>query len=126
MLVIPDIEGIVVCRDKKYGIINSSGKAVAPCAFNRIYSVTNSGKEVYYLDYNGQQISITDYMKMNGSSTSGQTTDGNTGDSATNGNQTADNTAAVQSNDGTAVTQPQPQTAPVNITVPQTTQTQQP
>lgn len=139
VLVIPDIEGIVVCRDKKYGIINSSGKAVAPCAFNRIYSVTNSGKEVYYLDYNGQQISITDYMKMNGSSTSGQTTDGNTtsaqnttgdntGDSATNGNQTADNTAAVQSNDGTAVTQPQPQTqtAPVNITVPQTTQTQQP
>lgn len=65
LLIIPSIEGIVVCRDKKYGIINSVGKMVAPCVFEKIYSVTDLGEDTYYMVYNGQTINLKDYIAAN-------------------------------------------------------------
>ena len=78
VLIIPEVEGIVVCRDNKYGIIDATGKYIAPCAFNSIYSITNLGQDTYYLDYNGQQITISDYVKLNQSQESDQNNTTNT------------------------------------------------
>ena len=51
LILIPDIQAIVVCKDKKYGLINITGKELLPPATDVIYSVTNSGKDTYYTNY---------------------------------------------------------------------------
>ena len=65
LLIIPEIEGIVICKDGKYGIINSTGKFFAPCSFDKIYSITNLGEDTYYLTYGTQTITLEDYQKLN-------------------------------------------------------------
>lgn len=98
LLIIPEIEGIVVCKDEKYGIVNSTGKFIAPCSFDKIYSITNLGKDTYYLTYGTQTITLEDYQKLNG----GQTT--NTENTTTeNQNQTPtqDNTISEQNQNNT-------------------------
>lgn len=67
LLVIPEIEGIVICKDQKYGIVSSTGRVLAPCQFDKIYSVTNLGKDTYYLVYGTQTITLEDYQKLNSS-----------------------------------------------------------
>lgn len=64
LLVVPSVEGIVICKDKKYGIINSTGKIIAPVVFDKIYSVTNLGEDKFYLEYNGQTINLEDYLNQ--------------------------------------------------------------
>lgn len=84
LLVIPEIEGIVVCKDEKYGIVNSIGKFIAPCAFDKIYSITNQGKDTYYLTYGTQTMTLEEYQKLDSSQKpqETQTTD-NTTDAST-------------------------------------------
>ena len=76
LLLIPEIEGIVICQNGKYGIINSTGQFIAPCSFDKIYSITNLGKDTYYLVYGDgtQTITLEDYQKLNSSNA------GNTGE----------------------------------------------
>ena len=80
LAVIPDIEGIVVCKDEKYGIVNSRGKFIAPCSFDKIYSITNLGKDTYYLTYGTQTITLEDYQKLNGNQSSDVPTESTTTD----------------------------------------------
>lgn len=63
ILLIPEYEGIIVCKDKLYGIINSSGKELIPPATTNIYSITSSGENSYYLTYNKQTLNVIDYLK---------------------------------------------------------------
>ncbi len=65
LLIIPQIEGIVICKDKKYGIVDSTGRFIAPCEFDKIYSITNLGKDTFYLVYGTQTITLEDYQKLN-------------------------------------------------------------
>ena len=51
LLIIPEIKGIVVCKDKKYGIVDVTGKTLLPAATDNIYSVTNNGQDTYYTNY---------------------------------------------------------------------------
>ncbi len=69
LLVIPEIEGIVICKDEKYGIVSSTGKLLAPCQFDKIYSITNLGKDTYYLVYGTQTITLEEYQKLNNQQT---------------------------------------------------------
>lgn len=69
LLIIPEIEGIVICKDEKYGIISSTGKFLAPCSFDKIYSITNLGEDTYYLTYGTQTITLEDYQKLNNQQT---------------------------------------------------------
>lgn len=65
LLLIPPIEGIVVYQNGKYGILSSTGKKfIAPCGFDRIYSITNLGENKYYLEVNGQTYSLDEYLKI--------------------------------------------------------------
>ncbi len=95
LLIIPSIEGIVVCQNEKYGIINSRGKFVAPVSFDRIYSVTNLGSDKVYLEYGDQTIELEDYLKLNGQST-GSTEDADTNNTVDTTNTTVDNTNVVE------------------------------
>lgn len=92
LAVIPEIEGIVVCKDEKYGIVNSRGKFVAPCSFDKIYSITNLGADTYYLTYGTQTITLEDYQKLNGNQASTETTENTTNTQNTTTEQASENT----------------------------------
>lgn len=51
LLLIPEIEGIIVYKDSKYGIINSVGRQLIPASLKEVYSVTSEGKNSYYMVY---------------------------------------------------------------------------
>ena len=63
ILLIPEYEGIIVCKDKLYGVINSSGKELIPPATTNIYSITSSGMNSYYLTYNKETMDVIDYLE---------------------------------------------------------------
>ncbi len=77
VLTIPDIEGIVVCKEiqisnnnkkKYYGIVNSLGKELIPIALETIYSVTLSGREEYTMINDGTSYDVIDWIRRNVSS----------------------------------------------------------
>lgn len=51
LLVIPEINAIVICKDKLYGLIDYTGKELIPCATDVMYIVTNAGVNTYYMNY---------------------------------------------------------------------------
>jgi len=63
VVLIDDIDGIVVGKDKKYGVVNSTGDSLIPCEFDKIYSITNAGEDVYYLEQGDKTILLDDYIK---------------------------------------------------------------
>lgn len=63
ILLVPSMEGIVVCKDGKYGIIDLDGKILAVPEFDKIYSETIGGKEKYYLQYGDTVIDIENYQE---------------------------------------------------------------
>lgn len=76
VLIIPDVEGIVVCKElqinnskkKYYGIFNSQGKELVPIALETIYSVTSSGREEYTMVNAGISYDVIDWIRRNISS----------------------------------------------------------
>ncbi|MBR3696885.1 MAG: WG repeat-containing protein [Clostridia bacterium] len=69
VLIIPEevgIRGIVVCYDGLYGIYDVNVKnLVIPCACSRIYSITKLGTTTYYMEFNGEQIDLYNYIVTN-------------------------------------------------------------
>ncbi len=51
LLVIPSHNVLVTCKDKKYGIVNSSGGEIFPTRADDIYMTIDSGNKYYYLNY---------------------------------------------------------------------------
>lgn len=63
LLVIPKYEGIVVRKDKKYGIINSTGEELVPCVLDSVYSVTSAGQDSYYMVQGDKIIDVLEYIE---------------------------------------------------------------
>lgn len=59
------IKGIVVGKNGKYGIVNSIGNELIPCEYDRIYSITNEGENVYYMEKDGRITSVQEYVNSN-------------------------------------------------------------
>ena len=65
VILIPEIEGIVVGKNNKYGVVDSIGKMIIPCEYNKIYSITNEGKDEIYLEKDGRVIKLYKYLEEN-------------------------------------------------------------
>ena len=67
ILILPEstgIKGIVVCYDGLYGIYDVNVKnLIIPCACTRIYSITKAGTTTYYMEFNGEQMDINNYLE---------------------------------------------------------------
>ena len=63
LLLVPEYEGIVVCKDKFYGLINSSGEELIPALVTDMYSITSAEENTYYLTYEKNTLDIIDYLK---------------------------------------------------------------
>lgn len=59
------IEGIVIGRNGKYGVASSNGNVIIPCEYDKIYSITTEGENVYYMEKNGKIIKVADYVEAN-------------------------------------------------------------
>lgn len=69
ILTIPEsvgIHGIIVQSNNLYGIFDANVKhLITPCVFSKIYSKTKSGVTNYYLEYNGIEIELGEYLEEN-------------------------------------------------------------
>lgn len=69
VLLIPSyvgINGIVVNLDDYYGIYDvNAGVLILPTVFDKVYSITKSGEKTYYVEYNGQEIDLKQYLIEN-------------------------------------------------------------
>lgn len=49
LLIIPEYEAIVVGKDKRYGLVSSTGEVLVKPVLDSIYSITSSGQDTYYM-----------------------------------------------------------------------------
>lgn len=85
LLVIPNYDVVVVCKDKKYGLINSQGQTISAVVCDDIYMSISGGQTHYYMNYNDTKYDIEERLdnsgvkpKNNTSSSSSNTTVNNT------------------------------------------------
>ena len=76
VLIIPEesgIKGIVVCYEGVYGIYDVNvKKLIIPCACSKIYSITAAGKTTYYMEFNGEQLDLNNYLVSYGLKSTGK------------------------------------------------------
>lgn len=63
ILLIDKLEGIVVSKSGKYGVISSEGKLLVACVFDKIYSEIVSGEEKYYLQFGNSAYELESYIE---------------------------------------------------------------
>ena len=62
VLLVPDIEGIVVKKDKLYGVVNYKGETIVGNIASRIYIDSTNDKRVYTMIYNNSRHDIVEYV----------------------------------------------------------------
>lgn len=62
LLMIPEYNVIVAAKDKKYTLINSSGKELCIPILDDVYMTINSGKKYYYMNYNDKTVNVEDFL----------------------------------------------------------------
>jgi hypothetical protein len=62
LLVVPDYNVIVACKNKKYTLINSSGENLCAAVLDDVYMTVSSGKTYYYMNYNDNKLSVTEFL----------------------------------------------------------------
>ena len=68
LLLIPNYNLLVVCKNKKYGLINSSGEIVIRPVLDDVYMTISSGKKHYYMYPNGNKVDIEEFLESQGPS----------------------------------------------------------
>ncbi len=66
LLVIPNYDVVVVCKDKKYGLINSQGETISAVVCDDIYMSISGGETHYYMNYNDEQYDIEERLDSSG------------------------------------------------------------
>lgn len=62
LLLIPNYNILVACKNKKYSLINSSGEVVVKPIIDDVYMTISSGKKYYYMNVNNQTINIEEWL----------------------------------------------------------------
>lgn len=93
VLLIPNYEAIVVGRNKLYGVVNSQGQELIPCALSSVYTTLKSGIEDYYMVYGELTLDVIEYLDQNVERTATNQTQNNNNseDQETQKNQTQEN-----------------------------------
>lgn len=67
LLIVPDYDMIVVQKDKKYSLMTENGEEnILPFSFDSMYIKVSSGKEYYYMQYNGKNYDIVGTLEKKG------------------------------------------------------------
>ena len=63
LLIIPEYEGIVVLKNKLYGLVDANGEVLIQCVLDKFYSITNAGEDTYYMEQGENQYDVIDYIR---------------------------------------------------------------
>lgn len=95
LLVIPNYNVLVACKDKKYTLINSSGEKLFSPIADDIYMTITSEEKHYYINVNNRQIDAEAYLDKKGIATKTKTENESNNEQSntnqTNVNQTNEN-----------------------------------
>ena len=90
LLLVPDYNMLVACKDKKYTLINSSGETVVQPVIDDVYMTISSGKKYYYMNVNNNTINIEEWLDSVGvKTTNKQSNNGSNKSENTNNTETA-------------------------------------
>ena len=92
LLVIPDYNVLVACKDKKYTLLNSSGEELFAPVADDIYMNINGGQKYYYIMVNDKQMNAIEFLDSigikNNSKQDNNESSNNTNTNETNTNKT--------------------------------------
>ncbi len=75
LLVIPNYDVLVVCKDNKYSLLNSSGRELFAIVADDIYMTFSGGETHYYIAVNDQQMDAEDWLDEYGITTENKNTE---------------------------------------------------
>lgn len=67
-IVIPEevgINGIIICLDGLYGVMDQTGKIALGCGYSKIYAETNGDETDYYCEFGKDKYKLSEAIKMN-------------------------------------------------------------
>lgn len=93
LLVIPNYNVLVACKDRKYTLINTTGSELFATVADDIYMTISGGERHYYIGINDQRVDAEEWMDLNGitASSNGTNQNRNTNNN-TNNNSNSENT----------------------------------
>lgn len=94
LLEIPDYNVLVVCKDNKYTLVNSSGQELFATVADDIYMTISGGEKNYYISVNDNQIDAEKYLDDMG--VSAKNTNSNTNTNNSNSTNTTNTTNTTQ------------------------------
>lgn len=98
LLMIPDYNVMVACKNKKYTLVNSVGEELCYPVLDDVYMTINSGKKYYYMNYNNiTGVSVTDFLDQRGVKS---TTNNNNSNTSKEENIVEENDNTVIENEG--------------------------
>ena len=65
VILVPEYEGIIVKKDGKYGLINSTGKVIIQPEATEFYTTNINSQTSYYFLYNGERVNLIEFLKQN-------------------------------------------------------------
>lgn len=86
LLLIPNYNMMVVCQNKKYALVNSSGKTIIQPILDDVYMTVNSGKKYYYMNFNDKKINIEEFLDQQGPNSNKNNEEDTTSEDTTTGN----------------------------------------
>ena len=100
LLIIPDYNLMVVCQNKKYALVNSSGEMVIRPVLDDAYMTISAGKKYYYMNANDRKINIEEFLDSQGPSTntSKNSDDGNSNNTVSDEKNTENESSNVENN----------------------------
>ncbi len=63
ILLVPEYEGIVICKDKLYGLVGADGKELIPPYVTDMYVITSAGENQYYFTYQENVLDVIKYLR---------------------------------------------------------------
>jgi len=97
LLIIPDYNVIVACKDKKYTLVNSSGQELFATIADDIYMTIEAGERHYYIAVNDERIDAIEFLNKNGVNTT-QNEKTNSNESANEQSSNNQSTNTVENN----------------------------
>ena len=97
LLIIPDYNLMVVCQNKKYALVSSTGDMVIRPVLDDVYMTISSGKKYYYMNVSDRKIDIIEFLDGQSPNITKNSSD-ETNNNTTSENKSEENTSTETNN----------------------------
>ncbi len=93
LLLVPDYDVIVACKNKKYTLINTSGKTIFAALVDDIYMTISSGEKHYYMNINDQTEDVEKVLDIYNVKKNNNNSNSNSNNNSNNNSNTLNNSS---------------------------------